>query len=126
MICVYGASGAGDPGERPLLGRTVERLADVGIITRNNPRDEEPLLIAQDILDGYERPAQAHLLPDRAKAIGEALNNARPGDTVLIAGRGNECEETIGCQRVHFDDREVARFFLAKLVDHAPAPRKIA
>jgi UDP-N-acetylmuramoyl-L-alanyl-D-glutamate--2,6-diaminopimelate ligase len=115
LICVYGPGSQGDPNERPLLGRVVENHADVGVITRNDPRNEEPLQIAHDVLDGYSRPAQARLLPDRAKAIGWSLAEARPGDSVLIAGRGDEKQEIIDGQRLDFDDREVVRAFLEEM-----------
>lgn len=122
LICVFGAEGGSNRAERPLLGRVVERLADVGIVTSNNPRHEDPLQIAHEILDGYDRPAIAHLLPDRARAIGWALHTAEEGDTVLIAGKGAALEEVAGDRRVGFDDREVAKFFLREL-DKATAAR---
>ena len=114
LICVYGSPGERERSERPLLGRTVERMADIGIVTSNNPGGEEPLQIAHDILDGMDRPAQAHLIPDRARAIGWSLWEARAGDTVLIAGRGQEKTHRVGDRREDFNDREVAKFFLAR------------
>ena len=69
MICVFGADAASDPAHRPLLGRVVERVAHLGVITNDNPRGQQPLQIAHDILDGYDRPARAHVLPNRAEAI---------------------------------------------------------
>lgn len=118
LICVYGSHGEREKSERPLLGRTVERMADIGIITNNNPGAEEPLQIAHDILDGMDRPAQSHLIPDRARAIGWALGNARKGDTVLISGRGHEKEHYVGDRREEFDDRQVARFFLHEMANN--------
>src|SRR5262249_3290902 len=87
LICVYGAEGGARKDERPLLGRAVERCADLGIITTDRPGDEPPHEIAHDIIDGYSRAAKAHPLPDRARAIEYALSQAGPGDTVLIAGK---------------------------------------
>lgn len=116
LICVYGARGECDHADRPLLGRTVERMSDLGVLTSNNPGAEEPLQIAHDVLDGMDRPAAAHLIPDRAKAIGWAISIAKPGDTVVIVGRGQEREHYVGDRREDFDDREVARFFLRELV----------
>ncbi|MEM8680681.1 MAG: UDP-N-acetylmuramoyl-L-alanyl-D-glutamate--2,6-diaminopimelate ligase [Planctomycetota bacterium] len=115
LICVFGAPGGGNHDQRPLLGRVVERGADLGIVTSNNPRNEDPQQIAHDVIDGYDRPALAHLIPDRARAIGWALHQAEEGDTVLIAGKGAALEEIAGDERVHFDDREVAKFFLREL-----------
>jgi UDP-N-acetylmuramoyl-L-alanyl-D-glutamate--2,6-diaminopimelate ligase len=97
-----------DPADRPLLGRVVERFADRSIITSDNPRYETVLNIAHDILDGYDRPAVGHVMPDRAQAIAWALRQAEPGDNVLIAGKGNEAYQIIGNNRFHFDDRDVA------------------
>lgn len=91
-------------------------MADLGVLTSNNPGAEEPLQIAHDVLDGMDRPASAHLIPDRAKAIGWALSIAKPGDTVVIVGRGQEREHYVGDRREAFDDREVARFFLRELI----------
>lgn len=121
VLCVFGADAGRDPAERPLLGRVVERTAHLGIITNHNPRDEEPLQIAHDILDGYERPARAHLLPNRAEAIRWTLAQARPGDAVLIAGKGDQCLDVVGDEAQPFDDREVARQCLAELPDEVPA-----
>ena len=115
LICVYGPSAHDDPAERPLLGRAAEKLADVSVITRNDPRNEDPLQIAHDVLDGYDRPAQAHLIPDRARAIAWALVSAKPGDTVLIAGRGDGKQEIVDGRRLDFDDRTVVRALLAEL-----------
>ncbi len=117
VICVFGSPGKGDVNERPMLGRVAERNADLSIITRNNPQAEDPMQIAHDILDGYDRPARAQLIPDRARAIGWALNQAEPGDVVLIAGRGNESSEVVNGKRVDFDDRHVARFFLEEIAN---------
>lgn len=112
LICVFGAQGGRDHDTRPLLGRAAERGANISIITSDNPRRDEPLQIAHDILDGCQQPERARLMPDREKAIGWALDQARPGDTVLIAGKGNDDFQIIGKLRHHFDDREVARRLL--------------
>jgi UDP-N-acetylmuramoyl-L-alanyl-D-glutamate--2,6-diaminopimelate ligase len=132
VICVYGADGRRDPAERPLLGRVVERNAHLGIIANHNPGREQPLQLAHDILDGYERPARAHLLPDRAEAIRWALGEARAGDAVLISGKGDQCYQRIGDDEHYFDDREVARDWLQEVgaeldyTQEEPAPRIFA
>jgi len=112
VICVFGASPDGDPAERPLLGRVVERSADLGIITGDNPQWHPPLEIAHDIIDGYHRPARAHVLPNRAEAIRWALGQAEPGDAVLIAGKGDQGGQMADDEEWCFDDREVAREWL--------------
>ena len=86
IFCVLGAAGDRDLDRRPLMGRVVERRADVGVITSENPGTEPPLSIIHDILDGYNRPSKGHVLPDREKAICWALSQARSGDTVLVVG----------------------------------------
>ena len=115
VFCVFGADGHGNTEERPLLGRVVEKFADVGVITATSPGTEDQNQIAHDILDGYERPARAHMMPDRARAIGWALFQAEPGDSVLIAGRGDANQQVVDGQKIDFDDRQVARFFLHEL-----------
>ena len=128
LICVFGADAQRDPSQRPLLGRAVERYADLGVITNDNPRWERPLLIAHDIIDGYDRPARAHVLPDRAEAIRWALSQAQPGDTVLIAGKGDRAIQVVGDRRRPFDDREVARRWLydvAAGIDYEPEQEQI-
>jgi len=115
LICVFGAAGQQDHDERPLMGRVAERYADLAVITSSNPRDEEPLRIAHDILDGCQFPGRAHVLPDRGRAIGWALGEAQRGDTILIAGRGDEKVYHVGSQRIDFDDRDVVRCLLQGL-----------
>ncbi len=109
-----------------LSGRVVERHADVGVVTRSEPRDGKPMETVHDILDGYDRPAQAHLLPDRARAIGWALAEAQEGDTVLIAGRGNEEFQLDDGERAILDDRQITRFFLDEMEKHQEPARRIA
>ncbi len=126
VYCVAGAQGDSEPAERALFGRAMERFADVGVITRCNPGNVDQRMIAHDVLDGYDRPANAHLLPDRARAIGWALHQAGPGDAVLIAGRGDASTEMVNGKQIHFDDRQVARFFLEKAVSTTSCPRRVA
>lgn len=130
MICVFGAPGHMDRDQRPLLGRVAERGADLSILTNDNPGCEPPLQIAHDIIDGFEQPARAHVLPDRAAAIAWALGKARPGDTVLIAGKGHEDFQIVGRLCHHFDDRQVAQQWLYEHAadgscaeQHQPTPR---
>ncbi len=118
VICVFGADADGDPSQRPLLGRVVERMAHLGVITNDNPRGQQPLQIVHDILDGYDRPARAHVLPDRLEAIRWALSQARPGDAVLIAGKGGRQAQVVRQQKHSCDDRLVARQWLQEVGSH--------
>ena len=90
----------------------------------------EPLQLAHDILDGYDRPARAHILPDRAEAIRWALGEARAGDAVLISGQGDQQVQVVGDEAWCCDDREVARRWLqdvgARLDDEEPQPPILA
>jgi UDP-N-acetylmuramoyl-L-alanyl-D-glutamate--2,6-diaminopimelate ligase len=109
LICVFGAGGDRDRTKRPLLGRAAA-LADVPIITSDNPRSEDPLAIIDDILAGL-RDLDRELLiePDRAAAIETAISIAQPGDCILVAGKGHEREQIIGNRRLPFDDRAISR-----------------
>lgn len=112
VICVFGAGGDRDRTKRPLLGRAAT-LADVAIVTSDNPRSEEPRRIIDEILVGMDGSTTLPIVePDRASAIGKALQIAQPGDCVLLAGKGHETEQIIGDRRLPFDDRQVARSFL--------------
>jgi UDP-N-acetylmuramoyl-L-alanyl-D-glutamate--2,6-diaminopimelate ligase len=118
IICVFGAGGDRDRLKRPLMGRAVEAGADVAIITNDNPRSEDPKAIVGDLLAGFQDPQHVEIILDRTRAIAQALAMARPGDCVLIAGKGHEKYQIIGQQRQPFDDAEVAREWL---YEHAPA-----
>jgi UDP-N-acetylmuramoyl-L-alanyl-D-glutamate--2,6-diaminopimelate ligase len=107
VICVFGAGGDRDRGKRPIMGAVAARRADVVIVTSDNPRSEDPLLIIQDVLQGAG--VDVEIDPDRRNAIHRAVSLAREGDVVVIAGKGHEQgQETAGVV-VPFDDREVAR-----------------
>jgi UDP-N-acetylmuramoyl-L-alanyl-D-glutamate--2,6-diaminopimelate ligase len=112
VICVYGPDGRRPRELRPQLGSVVEKGADIGIITTNNPRHDEPLQIAHDVLDGYNRPGSAQVMPGRQRAIEWALTKARRGDAVLIAGKGADGFQLVGSKKKKFDDCEVARAWL--------------
>jgi UDP-N-acetylmuramoyl-L-alanyl-D-glutamate--2,6-diaminopimelate ligase len=112
LICVFGAQGERRRGHRPILGRAVESGATLAVITDDNPRGEDPQTIIEDILGGLKHPADAEVIPDRAEAIAWALSQARPGDGVLIVGKGHRTEQIAGSQRGYFDDRQVARQWL--------------
>jgi UDP-N-acetylmuramoyl-L-alanyl-D-glutamate--2,6-diaminopimelate ligase len=107
VICVVGAGGDRDRGKRPVMGRLASELADVAIVTSDNPRSEDPEEIAAEIVAGVDGKVEIEL--DRAAAIGRAIELARPGDVVLIAGKGAEQGQEFADRTVPFDDREAAR-----------------
>ena len=113
VICVVGAGGDRDRGKRPLMGRVASELADVAIVTSDNPRSEEPEAIAAEIVAGAGSEVEVEL--DRAAAIGRAVELARPGDVVLIAGKGAEQGQEFADRTVPFDDRETAKDALKAL-----------
>ena len=113
VICVFGCGGDRDRGKRPVMGRIASELADVAIVTSDNPRSEDPLAIVAEILAGVDGDVEVE--PDRAGAIARALDLARPGDVVLIAGKGHEQGQELAGIKVAFDDREVAREALRAL-----------
>lgn len=110
--CVAGCEGDRNRQLRPQVGRVLERLADNVIITTDNPRGEEPLQIAHEILDGMDDAGAPRLMPNRKKAIEWALAHAQPGDAVVVAGKGDENSQIVGRKRQRHDDRDVVRHFL--------------
>jgi UDP-N-acetylmuramoyl-L-alanyl-D-glutamate--2,6-diaminopimelate ligase len=117
VICVIGAGGDRDRGKRPVMGRLAADLADVAIVTSDNPRSEDPEAIAAEIVAGAEREVEIEL--DRAAAIARAVELARPGDVVLIAGKGAEQGQEFADRTVPFDDRDVAKEALERLAEAA-------
>jgi UDP-N-acetylmuramoyl-L-alanyl-D-glutamate--2,6-diaminopimelate ligase len=117
LLVVFGCGGDRDVAKRPLMGEVATRLADDVILTSDNPRSEDPLAIIDDIRAGIPAGAAAVVAvePDRGRAIESAVAEARPGDVVVIAGKGHETTQTIGDTVRPFDDRQVARATLAAL-----------
>jgi UDP-N-acetylmuramoyl-L-alanyl-D-glutamate--2,6-diaminopimelate ligase len=113
VIVVFGAGGDRDRGKRPLMGRVAADLADVTIVTSDNPRSEEPLAIIQDVLQGTGLDVEID--PDRRSAIARAVSLAEEGDVVVVAGKGHEQGQDVGGVVTPFDDREVARAALREL-----------
>jgi UDP-N-acetylmuramyl tripeptide synthase len=122
---VFGCGGDRDPGKRPQMGEIAARMSDLTIITSDNPRTENPARIIDQVLDGVRRAA-AHAYspaelaagftrrgyvvePDRRRAIHLAVSAARPGDTIMIAGKGHETYQLLGERSIDFDDRVEAR-----------------
>ena len=121
IITVFGCGGDRDPGKRPQMGRVAAEKSDRVFLTSDNPRSEDPLAILQDIEHGFLTVPQVsrakyRIIPDRGEAIWAAVKEARSNDIVLIAGKGHEDYQLIGAQRLHFDDREIAREALRTLI----------
>jgi MurE/MurF fusion protein len=112
LICVFGCGGDRDPMKRPKMGAEVAALADLAIVTSDNPRTEDPRAIIDEILGGVARPFAVDV--DRARAIRAAVDEAVPGDVVVIAGKGHEDYQIIGTTKHHFDDREQAAAAIAQ------------
>jgi UDP-N-acetylmuramoyl-L-alanyl-D-glutamate--2,6-diaminopimelate ligase len=113
VICVFGCGGDRDREKRPQMGRIASELADVVIVTNDNPRSEDPQSIIDAILAGTV--GEVEVEPDRARAIEQAIETAREGDVVLIAGKGAEQGQEFADRVIPFDDREAAREALRTL-----------
>jgi UDP-N-acetylmuramoyl-L-alanyl-D-glutamate--2,6-diaminopimelate ligase len=130
LVCVFGCGGDRDAGKRPLMGEIAGRLADLTVVTSDNPRSEDPLAIIRQIESGLVSLNARKLLsaqalggghagylvePNRRKAIELALRAAGAGDIVVIAGKGHEAYQQVGDNKLDFDDRQVAREVLSEL-----------
>jgi UDP-N-acetylmuramoyl-L-alanyl-D-glutamate--2,6-diaminopimelate ligase len=123
VLCVFGCGGDRDHGKRPLMGLAAARGADLVVVTSDNPRSEDPAAIIAEVIPGLAQGSAARIdraaalrgdrgfvvEPDRRAAIRLAVEAAREGDAVLVAGKGHEDYQIVGTQRLHFDDREEAR-----------------
>lgn len=109
LIVVFGCGGNRDATKRPIMGKIAADLADVAIVTSDNPRKEEPEAIIRNILDGMPLNAKPEVVVDRREAIEHAIKTAETGDLVVIAGKGHEDYQIFADRTIHFDDREVAR-----------------
>ena len=117
LYCVFGCGGDRDAGKRPLMGRATERLADRIVITNDNPRGESPAAIIDGICAGLADVSKATIIEDRAAAIAWTIDQAVPGDVVLIAGKGHENYQIIGNERLDFSDYAVVAGLLAEAAD---------
>ncbi|HEY7906395.1 MAG TPA: UDP-N-acetylmuramoyl-L-alanyl-D-glutamate--2,6-diaminopimelate ligase [Wenzhouxiangella sp.] len=109
LWCVFGCGGDRDPSKRAPMGRVAESVADRVVLTDDNPRHESSLAIIRAIQSGMRHPERARVLIDRAEAIGFAIEQARPDDVVLVAGKGHETEQIVGDRRIELDDRLIAQ-----------------
>jgi UDP-N-acetylmuramoyl-L-alanyl-D-glutamate--2,6-diaminopimelate ligase len=115
IITMFGCGGDRDRTKRPLMGEAAGHSSDVVVLTSDNPRSEDPLLIINDAIVGVQRTkAKVLVEPDRERAIEIALDQARPGDIVLLAGKGHETSQVLRDRSIEFDDREVARRMLRR------------
>lgn len=111
---VFGCGGDRDKTKRPLMGRIAEKFSDYVIVTNDNPRSEDPARIAADIVRGLNHPNGCLVLADRAQAIDFAVQQAKPGDLVLIAGKGHEDYQIFADQTLPFSDSQQARLALQR------------
>jgi UDP-N-acetylmuramoyl-L-alanyl-D-glutamate--2,6-diaminopimelate ligase len=128
LICVFGCGGDRDRGKRPVMGEIAARLANLAILTSDNPRTEDPLKIIADVEPGLASAGLSRIIearandsigylvePDRRGAIASALRLARESDVIVIAGKGHEDYQLVGDKVLHFDDREVVRELATEL-----------
>ena len=116
VLVVFGCGGDRDRAKRPAMGEAATRLADLAVLTSDNPRGEDPQAIIEQVRAGVSRPEALVVEPDRRAAIATALASARPGDVVVVAGKGHEAVQVTGDEVVPFDDRLVVREELARQV----------
>ena len=115
LIVLFGCGGDRDRGKRPIMGRVAAENADFVVVTSDNPRTEEPMGIINEILPGLENSQKPYkMICDRPEAICWAIDNARSGDVILLAGKGHEDYQIIGHEKHHMDEREIVRNFLEK------------
>jgi UDP-N-acetylmuramoyl-L-alanyl-D-glutamate--2,6-diaminopimelate ligase len=107
LIVVFGAGGDRDRGKRPQMGAIVDRLADVAIVTSDNPRTEDPERIIDDIEQGMTKAHER--VEDRERAIARAIEMAGPQDLIVLAGKGHETYQVRGTTAYPFDEREIVR-----------------
>jgi UDP-N-acetylmuramoyl-L-alanyl-D-glutamate--2,6-diaminopimelate ligase len=110
IITLFGCGGGKDRTKRPVMGEVTGRLSDLTILSSDNPRTEDPLKIITDVIVGLQKTNGKYLIePDREKAIGVAMDEARSGDIVLLAGKGHENYQILADRTLEFDDRDVAK-----------------
>jgi UDP-N-acetylmuramoyl-L-alanyl-D-glutamate--2,6-diaminopimelate ligase len=113
LLFLFGCGGDRDQGKRPLMGKVASRYADRIYLTEDNPRSEDPKEIVAQIMEGIDNKSKVEVIIDRKEGIKKALENARPGDTLILAGKGHEEYQIIGDKKLHFSDKETALEFLS-------------
>ena len=114
-VVVFGCGGDRDRTKRPIMGSIAARLADFSIVTSDNPRTEEPLVIIDDILQGMQGCSAYVVEPDRVKAIHYAMDHAKSGDVIVLAGKGHEDYQEINHRHIHMDEREIVAQHLREM-----------
>ena len=113
LWCVFGCGGDRDRSKRPLMAKAAETLCDKVIVTTDNPRNEDPQAIINEVVSGFSSLDNVETIPDRRQAIDVAISNAKSDDVILLAGKGHETSQIVGDVHIAFDDRRVAREFLS-------------
>lgn len=114
LWCIFGCGGERDAGKRPLMGAAAEQYADRVVVADDNPRGEDPIQIVADILAGMRNPDAAYLRRDRVQAIRFAVEQSRPGDVILVAGKGHEDYQLTGARRIPYSDRHSVALLLRR------------
>jgi UDP-N-acetylmuramoyl-L-alanyl-D-glutamate--2,6-diaminopimelate ligase len=118
LVCLFGCGGNRAKSRRYEMGEVSSRLADLTVVTSDNPRDEEPMAIIEDILEGVHRADGAYVtIPDRKEAIAYCMEHAMDGDIVVLAGKGHEDYQEIRGVKHHMDERELIREIIAEHPD---------
>lgn len=114
LICLFGCGGNRDTSKRKAMGEIAEDLADVVVVTSDNPRFEVPEEIIAQILEGMPQEKEIEIIPNRKEAIFWALSQGKPGDVILLAGKGHECYQEIKGKKIQMDERELVAEFFSK------------
>ena len=118
VVVLFGCGGDRDKTKRPIMGKIAADMADFCIVTSDNPRSEEPQAIIDDIVAGMKNVKSDYVvIPDRKEAIAFALQNAKEGDVIVLAGKGHETYQMLKGETIHFDEREVVAEILASIQD---------
>ena len=117
VIAVFGCGGDRDPFKRPIMGRIGAELADLSVVTSDNPRTEDPMAIIDAIVAGMQEGPHPHVvIENRVEAIGWALAHAEKDDVIVLCGKGHETYQEIGHEKRHLDEREVVASYLGRNV----------
>ena len=115
LVFLFGCGGDRDRGKRPIMGRIAGEKADFVIVTSDNPRTEDPMEIIREILPGLKKTHTSYVVKqDRREAIAYAIENHRPGDVIILCGKGHEDYQIIGHEKIHMDEREIVAEILEK------------